>query len=172
MYAADDRVAFFVDPVALADFITIYPQFIDVLISPATYEASHNYYAALKSLMPFRCLRCFRLLSFARTAKQREMGTLFFGVVAIIICFGAIGQVRKTIKLSMYIPYNVGHRSVSVQVQRTGPEPVHGVGEEHDVGALSRPLDLQCHVLCCHHDCDARVGCACSRNIAGVVFTN
>ncbi|EQC39533.1 hypothetical protein SDRG_02971 [Saprolegnia diclina VS20] len=104
LYAADDRVAFFVDPVALADFVTIYPQFIDVVISPATYEASHTYYAALKSLMPFRCLRCFRLLSFARTAKQREMGTLFFGVVAIIICFGAIGQAIEACPCKSNVP--------------------------------------------------------------------
>ncbi|OQR96521.1 Voltage-gated Ion Channel (VIC) Superfamily [Achlya hypogyna] len=92
LYAADNIETYIFSPLAIIEFFTIAPQFVEVVFSEDDNRYNYLLFAALKCLRPFRCLRCFRLLAFAKTARIRETGMLFFSVCAIIVCFAAVQQ--------------------------------------------------------------------------------
>ncbi|KDO31996.1 hypothetical protein SPRG_19472 [Saprolegnia parasitica CBS 223.65] len=92
LYAADNRKAHILAPLAIMDFLAILPQFIELLV-PDSFSRKHFLWVTgIKTLRPFRCLCCFRLLAFANTARQRETFVLFSAVICIIICFGSTQQ--------------------------------------------------------------------------------
>ncbi|EQC41502.1 hypothetical protein SDRG_01469 [Saprolegnia diclina VS20] len=95
LYAADNMETYVFSPLAMIELVSIPSQFVDVVFSEAQNRDNYILFGAMKCLRPFRCLRCFRLLSFAKTARMRETGMLFFAVLAIIICFGAVQQAME-----------------------------------------------------------------------------
>ncbi|ETV94670.1 hypothetical protein H310_11656 [Aphanomyces invadans] len=90
MYAADSRRMFFLSPLALVDFVTILPQWLEVL-----FEANEEFRSkasAMKTLRALRFLRAYRLLVFSKSAKGRQGGVLFLTVMSIIICSAGVIQ--------------------------------------------------------------------------------
>ncbi|EQC39529.1 hypothetical protein SDRG_02967 [Saprolegnia diclina VS20] len=92
LYAADNRKAHVLAPLAIMDFLAILPQFIELLVPDSFSRDHYLWVTAIKTFRPFRCLCCFRLLVFATTARQRETFVLFSAVICIIICFGSMQQ--------------------------------------------------------------------------------
>ncbi|EQC39531.1 hypothetical protein SDRG_02969 [Saprolegnia diclina VS20] len=91
-FAADNRQSYVLAPLAIMDFLAIFPQFTELVFSEAYHNAHILWFGAVRTLRPFRCLCFFRLVSFASTAKQRESLLLLITVTCIIICFGGMQQ--------------------------------------------------------------------------------
>ncbi|KDO31995.1 hypothetical protein SPRG_03211 [Saprolegnia parasitica CBS 223.65] len=91
-FAADNRQSHVLAPLAIMDFLAVFPQFTEVVFSDATHETHALWFGAVRTLRPFRSLCFFRLVPFTSTAKQRESVTLVITVTCIIICFGGMQQ--------------------------------------------------------------------------------
>ncbi|OQR92015.1 hypothetical protein ACHHYP_04124 [Achlya hypogyna] len=93
LYAADNREAHVLAPLTIMDLLAIFPQFVELVLSEGYVREHFLIVGGIKTLRPFRCLCCFRLIPFTSTARQRETFVLFSAVVCIIICFGSTQQV-------------------------------------------------------------------------------
>ncbi|OQR95895.1 Voltage-gated Ion Channel (VIC) Superfamily [Achlya hypogyna] len=96
LFASDNRESYVLAPLAVMDLLGIVPQFIELFVGNTASQHHLVFIGAIKTLRPFRCLCFFRLVPFARSARQRESYVLSITVMCIIICFGSIEQVDQS----------------------------------------------------------------------------